>query len=107
MEAKLLTGNELTDPHKRQFKEVLSNMGFGGQSGQKAGNFSGNRIQVTFGSANVGQSISHGLKRVPTTCFPLMPSDKAGAVLQLVGKDASSITLSCNVAGATFTLYVE
>ena len=107
-EAKQLFGSDTTDNDKRQFKELLTKLGFGsGTSGAHAGNFGGNCLNVTFSSANANQAVAHGLGRTPVFCFPLLPPNKAGAVLQYIGKDSSSITLACNVAGTSFTIYVE
>lgn len=107
MEAKQVFGNDVTDTAKKQFIEILKYFGFGsGTVGKKAGNMAGNIVKATFSSTS-SQTVPHGLGHVPTICFPVLPVDKAGAVLQLVGKDSTSLTLACNVAGATFILYVE
>lgn len=108
MQAKFLLGGNQTDPLKRQLNEILSGIGFGdGKHAQKAGNLAGNAFQVTFTQANQNVTIFHKLGHTPTTIFPTHPSDKAGASIHIISKNNKSVTLGCNVAGASFTIYVE
>jgi hypothetical protein len=107
-QAKQLFSNELADTLKKQFIEILRNLGFGsGTIGQNAGNHAGNVVKATFPTANASLTVPHSLGKTPSFCFPLVPANTQGASLCFISFSPTAVVLSCNVANTTFILYVE
>lgn len=102
-------GDNLKDPLRSQFKEVLNKIGFGdGTHGKQAGNHAGVILDYTSNvAANTKDTVPHGLGRIPDHVFPTLPPSNQGASLHFFGADRQNVYLSCNVGRTFFKLYVE
>ncbi len=92
---------------RKQFEEILERVSFGSTSGEKAGNFDGEWLEITTsGTPDAENAVTHHLNRVPTGYIVGQRNKAATLYNGTTSWTASIIYLKCNVATSIFRIFV-